>query len=64
MAGLHLLEKTGPLEWEIRVGNHRFADVEAREVFALEQFDGVALLGEESRDRAAGRAAADHDDVG
>ena len=53
-----------PLEREVRIRDHRFADVEAREVVALEQLDLVALLGEQGGDGRAGRPAADHDDIG
>ena len=64
VAAFHLGEQPGALEREVRVGDHRFADVEARKVFALEQLDRVALLCQDRGDGAARRAAANNDDVG
>ena len=63
VARLHLLQQAGALEGEVGIRDHRLADVEAREVVALEEFDAIALLGEQRRDGRAGGPAADHDDI-
>jgi hypothetical protein len=58
VARLHLLQHPGPLQPVVGVRDHRLADVEAREVLALEQLDAVALLRQERRAGGAGGAAA------
>src|SRR5205085_4029460 len=58
-AGLHLVEHVKTAEDPVRLGDERLADVEAGEALALEELDAQAVLGEEGRDGAAGRAAAD-----
>ena len=50
-------------EHPVGFGNQRLADVEARKVLALEELDAIALLGDQRRDRGAGRPAADDDDI-
>src|SRR5262249_54543400 len=61
--GLHLVEHLEPLEHPVGLRNERLTDVEARKTLTLEQLDSIALLGEQGRNRAARRPAADHDDV-
>ena len=46
VAVLHLVEHLEPLEHPVRFGDQRFADVEAREMLALEELDVVAVLGD------------------
>ena len=64
MAGLHLRQHVQALEDEVSAGNERFADVEAREVVALEELHFMARLSDERAGGGAGGAAADDDDVG
>ena len=60
---LHLLEHVEPLEDPIRFGDERFANVEARELLALEQRHLQSGLGEKGRRGRAGRPATDYNDI-
>ena len=56
VAALHLVQHVEPLEHEVRLRDQRFADVEAREVLALEQFDLDSPSGRSASRRSSRRA--------
>ena len=62
-AFLHLVEHVQPLEHPVGLRDQRFADVKAREMFALEQLHPMPLLGDQGGGGGPGGAAADDDDL-
>src|SRR5437867_417505 len=64
VAPLHLGQHAESFEDEVRLRDERLADVEARELLALEEFDLAAALSDEGGRSRAGRPAANDDHVG
>src|SRR5262245_38667690 len=64
VALLHLRQHVEALQHPVGFGDQGLADVEARELLALEELDRDALLGEERGDGGACRTSTDDDDVG
>jgi len=60
---LHLFREAEAFQREVAVGHQRFADVVAGELFAFEDDDAAAFLGEMGSGGGAGGSATDDDGI-